>query len=729
MSKNLVIEYGRFTFTGEAIKDVSELTETDLLGASIPVPSLSVSVRCDDPTILNYTVNDPIVFKEGGRKRGTYYIRDVERLSNDIYEIDAVDALEALANVQHHGGMYIGNDAITVNELCKSICGSIPCIIKGERPTDGTLEGVSEIVVRGWLPYQTARDNLAQVLLATGATAKSDLDGVIRIESFWTGQAWHTPSSEMYQSAKVKNEQRVTSVVVLEHQYYPGDETIELFDGNSNGDVTVTFNEPVHSLSWSGGKILESGANYAVLGPGSGKLTGKKYVHNTRRITRDVQTAPRPLEKTVEKATLISLYNSNEVADRLKEYYKHSDVIDCGMVNEYANAGNVVNVFYPYSSEQVTATVERDETVYSSTNQSKSKLRVGYKPPSVGNYRYEEFHEILTGSGTYNPPEYTTRIHAVLIGSGGGGSRGGYGRSVSGYTISRIDSESSASHSMVPGAKGGPGGSGGLGGTILEVDIETGDGYSAQYNCGAGGVGGSSSGNPVSGSETTFGGYSSDEGGYYQDGYTDIDLKVYGKAGGNGISGANGGDGGNVPSIMIPENGKNGGDTIYGSGGVGGSYYHYNHAGGLAGTSIGGSGGSGAADGRGINGRAIVRSHESLSEYAFLDRYSIYASAGVNGRAGSNAVNYGCGGEGGGGGSGAGGIGAFLNVPWSWSGNANYVEATAYGASGGTPGTGGDGADGCVIITGVKAIPMPAGTSVDAEARFEIDRYGRILAV
>lgn len=743
MGKSLTIKYGRFTFTAEQIKDASELTETDLLGASIPVPSLSVSVRCGDPSILNYTVNDPIVFLENGMKRGTYYIRDVERVSNDIYEIEAVDALEALANVQHHGGMYIGSNVITVNALCKSICGNIPCIIKGERPTDGTLEGVSEILVRGWLPYQSARDNLAQVLLPTGATAKSDLNGVIRIENFWTGQAWHIPAGEMYQDAKNTNEQLVTSVVVVEHQYSPGTEEIELFNGNASSGDIILFPEPAHSLSWSG-TIIESGANYAILGAGSGRLTGKKYIHITRRVTRKVQDAPRPLEKIVEKATLINQYNSNNVADRMADYYRHSIVIEGGAAQDYANAGNVVSVYSPYDGTQVLATIERDETTYSSVNRSGSKFRVGYSPEDVSRFRYSEFHEVLTGSGTYPVPENAISLHAVLIGGGQGGrsSQSGTEGGCDSWWSVQYEYHNDASQPIHSPGRGGMAGTGGESGNVLEVDIDISSQRSFDYESGVGGAGGEydkkASLNPKYGeygTDTTFGQYTSADGAPYPNGYVDVDLKVYAGTGTAGVNGADGGVGGSAGTLFIKgETGGNGERTATRIGGYGSdcalvhtaNFLDLGRRGYQA--TIGGAGGGGAsADNSGGDAQdPVVFDHDVEGTHFWYGTQV----AGKGGDAAPKADEdvYGKGGKGANGGGGGGAAGGLQIVGAAHDSPQKYSILNKGGERGdGT--SGGKGGDGCIIVTGVIATPIDSGTSVDADLHFEIDRYGRILAV
>ena len=193
----------------------------------------------------------------------------------------------------HYGGIYTGQ---TVAQVVAHIC-NIPYLIQTR------FAGVK---LYGWLPIATRRDNLIQVLFAVGANTKVDQNGTLRIESLWDGVASSIPEDRVFLGDSVQYAARVTQVSVLEHQYIPGSETVDLFDGTAaEGDI-IQFSEPVYDLSAEGFSVLESGANYAKLSAGTGKLTGKKYVHTTRDVRAQVLPDDVPNVVEVTEATLVS---------------------------------------------------------------------------------------------------------------------------------------------------------------------------------------------------------------------------------------------------------------------------------------------------------------------------------------------------------------------------------------------------------------------------------------
>ena len=164
----------------------------------------------------------------------------------------------------------------------KNICGEIPVIVKSN---------LKNVKLYGWLPYcsppnSSARDNLNQVLFAIGACLTTDLNGVLRVETFWDGTISTIDAKKTDMVGSVTDNQKISAISVIEHQFAEGQESQELFNGTAqNGDLII-FNEPMHTLSASGLSVLESGANYAKISAGTGTLTGLKYIHNKRKIAK-----------------------------------------------------------------------------------------------------------------------------------------------------------------------------------------------------------------------------------------------------------------------------------------------------------------------------------------------------------------------------------------------------------------------------------------------------------
>lgn len=566
-NKNKIV-YGDRVFEGNKIKSGNLHIATSLLSSSLEANTLSVVIETEDRTITEFERNAPIVYFYDDVQTGVFYVKSIDRNGPNTYKISATSAIGLLSENQHYGGIYSGE---TASELLASICGTIPYEIK---------TNLADIKLYGWLPIATARDNLSQVLFAIGATIRTDLNGVLRIAALWDGISGNLGLDRMYQGPSVTNAAKVTQVIVTEHQYIKSGESSTLFEGATEAGSIITFEEPVFNLSASGFTILESGANYAKLSSGSGRLTGTKYTHNKIQIIRDIVSAKEPNVKKVENATLVSLINSAAVADRMKNYYKHAQSIQAPVVYKGESTGNRVLTWDPYNKEPVTACIEIEDINISNTLKSTSKMLVGYKPPQTEDQTYYDYEDILTGSGDYVIPDEVYSLTVVCIQAGTGGQAGFDGESGGSSQLIVTSKEQNAggswSDSPEDGGQGGEKGSPGAGGKAYRATIDVVPGQVIHYECGTPGVGGATNGAVgTAGGETTFGDLSSAQGAVSDTGYTDpVSGDVLAKPGTEGVNGAAGGRGGKASSSR-GDYGENGEDVPPNTGGPGGPPYKW----------------------------------------------------------------------------------------------------------------------------------------------------------
>ena len=549
------ITYKNWMFDSSRTEKAAPTQEQSLSCESISADTLTVVVRCDDPSIMAFQKNDAIRFWENDSDASmqTYYLRSIERTGATAYKIVAWSVVGLLATIPHKGGIYTGQ---TVSEVISDICGSVPVVVKSV---------FANIKLYGWLPYcqpktngegKSARDNLAQVLFAIGAYLTTDLNGVLHIDSLWDGTASVIQSSRMYLSGgKVGYSDPISAVTVTEHQYVAGTEVKELFSGTAqNGDI-ITFSEPMHSLSATGFTILESGANYAKISAGSGALTGKAYIHNTRLITQPVTAGAVENVKSVTDATLISLVNSYAVAKRLADYYRCRETITNDIVSGHEKPGHVVSVYHPYDKKMVSACIQSLDTTMSATLKSSMEALVGFKPAQPESAEYFDERVVLTGSGEWQVPENVTAITAVLIGGAQGGHCGHGGNPAQLKTDNRSETilGSLTQHTTTKwaiGGKGGEGGYPGAGGKILQSTLDVTPGQKISFTCGVGGFGAafdaSNRANTTDtpgalGTNTTFGLLSSSTGTSSDAGYLDpVTGEVFAPTGERGIAGGDG---------------------------------------------------------------------------------------------------------------------------------------------------------------------------------------------
>lgn len=721
------IEYTTHTFTTADIKSVNIRLASSLTSRKLEANTITAVVETDDESIQYFVRNTPLRYFHKDRQRFLAYVQTIDRIGPGAYQIYGTSAIGLLMERGHDGGIYNGQTAETV---VREIVGNIPFVMKG---------GLKGIKLYGWLPYakppkRSARDNLVQVLFAISAALKTDLDGMLRIQPLWDGISGTVEWDRIYKGeAKAKRDGAVSAVSVTEHNYLTGGESTKLFEGDAIAGDIITFSEPMYSLSATGFSILSSGANWAKLSAGTGTLTGRKYIHNTRQITRTVTAGAPENVKTIDDATLVSFFNSNSVADSMAEYYKHTEVIDCAVVLDDQSAGDVLNVYHPYTKQAVPACVESLDISASGILKASMKALVGYEPPQTVSIEYFDKRQMFTSSTSFNVPAGVHTIRAVLIGGGSGGSGGGNGGSGStGGTASNSAASGTANGTGGSGGSGGSAGRGGSGGRFATFDIAVTPGETLTISIGSGGSGGSrGGGSGSSGGNTTVraasGTYSSGSGSTSSAGYTDPQTgQVFARPGSSGTSGGNGGAGGTGYGSR-GSSGSSVGSYPGGSGGRSNQYVAERDDGydnittvefviapcGGGGAAVGSAGGN-ATKGSGYRDPNISGTGANASGSG-----SYFGGIGGGGGGGN-----------GGGGGGGGGGGVVMKTIISGSGTARSAsQVGAAGGSGGSGSAGSSGQSGGAIFYYSEAKEAPSGSPLDKNHKLIIDKFGRTLVV
>mgnify|MGYP004523895967 CR=1 FL=1 len=738
------IMIGPYQFDRDASKDdmrldyCSSFQEVALDESSLSFDTVSVEV-CTTTIGAQLSAlpnNTPIIVYRGGEIKARFVSSGVSRIGPVTYQLTGRSPMGALTGMVHTGGIYTSQ---TVEEVVKEICGNIPSLIKS------VYAGVK---LYGWLPYadgkeRSARDNLAQVLFAIGAYLRTDLNGVLRIEPLWDGTASLIDVDRSYTGGTVKYDSPISAVTVTEHQYVAGTEVKELFSGTAqNGDI-ITFSEPMHSLSATGFTILESGANYAKISAGSGALTGKAYIHNTRLITQPVTAGAVENVKSVTDATLVSLVNSYAVAKRLADYYRCRETITNDIVSGHEKPGHVVSVYHPYDKKMVSACIQSLDTTMSATLKSSMEALVGFTPAQPESQEFLDERVVLTGSGEFQIPEGTTTIHYVMISAGQGGRCGEKGEDTqSGPKFSwtnpvfedRVDG-----YALALGGKGGPGGKGGMGGRIVEGDLDVSQLKSLAYACGKSGKGAEFSPDDLpgaDGTDTVFHGMTTAGASAPDWGFTDpITGEQFGGVGEDGLPGGDGA--GRDPAVSEYTNNSvqqyvdgtiayDEDGNAFTPGPVAGSdgkismtriaststprsYGWYSS--GLGGGPAVGANGKAGSSGRGLPGETTV---------------DVTGGSGADGMTAtltpSKPKRYGRGGRGGYGGGGAGSGGIAVK-----NGNGTITPGTP--GSGGLGGPGGPSADGCIILYYRKFGQVKSGPLVQRGGGLFFDRLNKLFIV
>ena len=713
----------------------------ELRADALEADTLDITVLSESGTIRNFKKNDKVEYFRSGSRVGVYYLQSVTRVGPKLYTLSALSAVGLLIVRPHRGGIYTGQ---TVAEVVAEICGDIPVLI------ETVYRGIK---LYGWLPIASARDSLVQVLFAIGAWLHTDENGTLRVQKLWDG----TASIIGPGSVHAANIDPVSAVAVTEHQYIAGTEDVTLFEGTAQQGDVIEFDEPAHSLTAEGFTILESGANYAVISAGTGKLTGKSYIHNRRVVTRTVTEGVAENVEPITDATLVSLVNSSAVAQRMAAYYACREQLTVDVNPAAEHAGHVVSLWNEWDKQQTLACIASRETKISGLLKSRTSALVGFLPPQPESSEYFDERVILTGSGEWTVPEGVTSYTRVLIGGGRGGSSGHRGESPAVRTPKSWTEKFDALRRYVgldngvslEGGKGGEPGEAGDGGKVLvETVTDAVPGAKVSYACGKGGYGGAfSQGNDAGapGTATTMGGATSDTGSSSEAGYTDaITGEVFAAKGKSGIAGSpvNGytWDGGKYtyqPSPLITVDGVTysaGKDKEEVEGEDGRGRYNTAPYGYVGYSWRGGYGGGAAAGSNGNDGLANGSGDAYIgSSSAFATVTAARGGAGADATPPAKESRYGCGGTSGHGGGGAGSNGV-AEAHQTSSENISVSQASLTArdtqpAPGGRGSDGGQGGDGCIIIYYRKKKELQSGPLVTSNNLGLLDSLGRRMIV
>lgn len=324
------VDYGRkFIAEGDDLKNVNISQKFNAISAEIPISTIDFTIAPKQETDFYFSERQPAKIFKGEELQATVFVKKANRISQNVWRVQAEDYISFLENTSFNGGIYSNKNArdllLEISQICK-----VPFEIE---------ESLSDETVTGHIALGTCRNALMQILFAIGAvaiTAKSDNVKICRLKE---EQTQFVDKSRIMQGQTIVEETRVTAVSVTSHKYVQSDNLLTAYKAEESGageNLFVNFSEPLHTLSITNGTILESGANYAIINASVGcVLNGKKYEHLT-----NVKTKHNPLVlaidsanvKSVPNATLVSDDKVDSVLERCYNYYVNKRMIESKIV-------------------------------------------------------------------------------------------------------------------------------------------------------------------------------------------------------------------------------------------------------------------------------------------------------------------------------------------------------------------------------------------------------------
>lgn len=366
--------------------------ETSLLEDELSIDTMKIRVRSINTSypLHNFIYGSQVTFYKDDILYGKYYLVSVERQTKNEYILNVQSSIGLLDDTMHYGGIYSGEYASAI----------IQDIIGGKIAyTEHNI--FSKIKVYGWLPVATRRENLKQLLFAVGGCVKKK-NGDVYFTTLTVDVPKAIPENKVFDTGKITYDSPASRIEVVEHQFSKVDSapSEEIYSGEIVGSsfvtpkgysvsdaALVTWDKPYHSLTFSDCTLLndEMGVNYAVVSSsGSATISGKPYIHSKMIVSRDKENY-NGKEKVakVENATLVTLANSNSVAEKVMAYYNSPCTLSGAIVMDGEKPLDNITMPNQFEEENTGMIKSIEGTLGKQITRGELELRIGYNPPPI----------------------------------------------------------------------------------------------------------------------------------------------------------------------------------------------------------------------------------------------------------------------------------------------------------------------------------------------------------
>ena len=325
--------YGTYFFTDE-LRNIKLIQEIDPLSKSIFMNVCDFTLNSKTDMQYSFQSKQPLSVYFNNELKATVFVEKSVRKGARLWEIKSEDYVGILDGVKFMGGIYTEQNA---SELLETILtqAKVPFTI---------AEELLDEVVTGYIPICTCRKAIQKICFAIGAVADTSNSETFNIFKLPTEVSQSIPKSRIMQGQNFEGGNRITEVQVTQHSYVPLTSTqdvIELYNASESGqgaNIFVEFGEPIHSLTISGGTIVDSGSNFAIITTNSSSciLSGKPYKDNTtikskknpNILTSDIENI-----KSFANETLVSSANIDNILNLCYDYCVKTSKVNMSIVD------------------------------------------------------------------------------------------------------------------------------------------------------------------------------------------------------------------------------------------------------------------------------------------------------------------------------------------------------------------------------------------------------------
>lgn len=349
------INYGQGqSMQDDTIDKAKVLEEVDPTSNEITINTMNFTIRTKDPrfSIVSGVGDDmlmrnqPMTIMADEAEFGTFFLQNWKDVygNGTVIDFSAIDAIGVMDLYQFWGDVYKNVPIETILEQLFDICFPTRLI---RYQIDSLLAGKR---VSGWIPTGTCRQALQYICFAIGAAADDSRADYVRIYPPETVLDHVIERGEIYHGPQLQPTTYYSGVDVIAYEYAKGDEEVEAHKATYQaGRKEIRFSEPLHSITVSGGALLDSTANHAIINiqsAGEVIVTGKKYIVNQSVFGEREEVAAGEVEnvKIYDNCTMLSPNDAPQIAVGLFRYLKQRAQFDGDVRLEERKVGKVVEI-------------------------------------------------------------------------------------------------------------------------------------------------------------------------------------------------------------------------------------------------------------------------------------------------------------------------------------------------------------------------------------------------
>lgn len=253
---------------------IEEITENN---QAININEAQLTILPNTTTGVLFQRTLPISIYRNGELVGKFFVdTSTSNTDKSMYKLKLSDYISMLNGQTYLGGLY---NNVTVASLVADILGDIPYEL------DSTLGAYT---ISGYLGIMNKREALREVAFSTNAIVDTS-----RVEKLVIKPLPSLASSIVGEDRIINVESTQQNIVtkytlnttVLTNTTTSAD---DLFSGTISGTQMIAFDSPHYNLTISGGTIITSNINYAIIsGTGAVTLKGKAYTEVVNSQSKD----------------------------------------------------------------------------------------------------------------------------------------------------------------------------------------------------------------------------------------------------------------------------------------------------------------------------------------------------------------------------------------------------------------------------------------------------------